>query len=520
MGSTRCSGGARRRLIAALAVIGGFCQSANGADWLRAETDHFVIYSDVGRSATREYLEQLEAFKFLSEMLLGSGEESAARTARFTIYLLEDRDDLRVVRPDFHQYVAGVYLHCIEGAQAYAYQPPTALGEQEAGLRVLLHEYAHHVMYSRLRGFYPAWYVEGFAEYLSTVSLRGNVYSIGASQQERLLWLESASRVWIGWDVMLDPKRFAEAVKAKQVDSLQFYAQAWLLAHYMLSDSDRVKGFNQYFESVGRGEDALPAFEAATGMTAAKLDKALRAHMRRLPGMRVKVPQLPEAAVRIAELPKEQGDYLLSASVNRTCPAQEQGKHILESLRAMKAKHDRETAFRIELSRAELLFGDRESARKELELLVKQEPSNFDVLYLLGRSYYEAAQTSDAQRADLMTKASREFLIAYRLDKLYAPNLYFLAKSLDDYSTPSKAVVNSAMGAAVLAPSVFEYAMHAATISLRAGDREAAVHVLQPFASNPHSPELAGQVAAMIDAIRDGKDLPEVMDTISEKPAE
>jgi hypothetical protein len=120
-----------------------------------------------------------------------------------------------------------------------------------------------------------------------------------------------------------------------------------------------------------------------------------------------------------------------------------------------------------------------------------------------------------------MAKANRELLTAYQLDRLNAPNMFFLSKSLDDGGTPGKAMLNASMGAAVLLPSVHAYAVNAAMIQLRAGNPTAAVHVMQPFASNPHDAVSSARVSAMINAIEEGKELSEIAATLTgESPQE
>lgn len=497
-----------------------FTASAAAEDWIRAETRHFLIYSNVGQSATREYLEQLEGFKYLSELLLGADPKSAPSSARFTVYLLDEREQLKTVRPDFHEYVAGVYLHCVEGAQAYAHRPLSTMGGQDTGLMILLHEYAHHVMFSRLRRFYPSWYVEGFADYLSTVTLRGGVYRVGGGHNERLTRL-SDDAIWIDFSVMLDQKRLAEANEARRINSLQFYAQAWLLTHYMLSDSERTQAFNRYFELIGQGEDALTSFESVTGIEPAQLTRVLRSYLRKMPGVRITIPALPESAITITRVPKEQQEYRLTASVLTTCPRPEYAEKLLATMRGMQAKHSADAHFMTELSRAELLFGDAAVARSNLERLALADTAGFDTFYLLGRTYYEAAMDNPEQREVLMKKASREFATAYTLNKSNAPNLHFLARSLDDSGDePSQSMINAANAAAVFGPSVHEYAINAAVVNLRAEDREAAIRVLRPFASDPHNPTQAARAAAMIAAIREHKDIAAVMAAFAEKPEE
>jgi hypothetical protein len=371
----------------------------------------------------------------------------------------------------------------------------------DEGLQILLHEYGHHLMFSRMQRFYPSWYVEGFAEYLGTTRVHEGSFVLGDRQEERAAQLAAAPR-WIDFNVLLDPKRFAAAVKKQELNVFQFYAQSWLLAHYMQSDPARARAFNAYFDRIGRGEDGAASFEAETGMTPAQLRTAMGSYRREFAAMQVKVPARPNSTITLTTLPRGQGDYLIEAAALLSCPDEKHGRNLTERFRAMRAKRPHDLHLGVELSRAELLFGDPKVARRELEMLAGSDAPAFDVTYLLGRSYYEEAKQAGDQQQHWKNKASEQFLKAYQLDKTHAPNLYFLSKSLDTGGVPSKSVVNAATAAAILVPSVREYALHGALVNLRSGDRDTAIRVLQPFASNPHELDNATQVAALINSIR------------------
>ena len=65
--------------IALSGVLAAFLQSpdASAKPWLRGESEHFVLYSNLGQADTRNYLRQLEAFNYLSNLLLGTDPKSA-----------------------------------------------------------------------------------------------------------------------------------------------------------------------------------------------------------------------------------------------------------------------------------------------------------------------------------------------------------------------------------------------------------------------------------------------------------
>jgi hypothetical protein len=218
------------------------------------------------------------------------------------------------------------------------------------------------------------------------------------------------------------------------------------------------------------------------------------------------VPDLPDTDVSMTRLPKEQGDYLLEAAALQTCPNDKYGRKLVEQFRAMRAKRPNDVRLRVELSRAELMYGDPQAARAELESLAVSDAASFDVAYLLGRSYFDETKMETEEQVVLRNKASEQFLKAYSLNKTDAANLYFLSRSLDTETAPSKSVVNAGTAAAVLAPSVADYAVHAALVNLRGGDRAAAMRVLQPFANHPHKLEYAAKVSALIDSIRENEE--------------
>ena len=99
----------------------------------------------------------------MAELILGTNPKDTVASAKFTIYLLDRSDHLKTVWPDARRYVAGFYTHCVENAQAFVHAPQWFGAQMDYGLQVLLHEYSHHLMFSRMRRMYPSWYVEGFA---------------------------------------------------------------------------------------------------------------------------------------------------------------------------------------------------------------------------------------------------------------------------------------------------------------------------------------------------------------------
>ena len=487
--------------------------SAHAAEnWVRAESEHFIVTSSTTDAKTVRYVQKLEAFNTLTNMLLGGS--GGTTQAKFQIYMLADPEQMKVVRPNFSDYVGGVYFHCGEGSIAYAKAPGN--GRQEENLTTLFHEYAHHVMYQHARSYYPAWFIEGFAEYLSTAYPDRGWISIGESSDMRINTLGSDG--WIGFDQILNPKFRIDGDKHADPRTMgRFYAQSWLLAHYMLSDPARTKALYAYFTAAGGGADPIASWEQATGIKIDTLQRVLQRYSDNMFFMNVPLADYPESSIRVTRLPKGAEQYVLKASLLTTCPAWEYGKTLLAGIAAQQTALAGDPQYRIELAKAQLLFGDLGEAETALTEIHAAHPDDFQVNYLMGRVRTAQAEKAEGAAKSRLTDEARAFFIAaYRVNKLDAPNLYYLARSFNnkpDY--PDMNVLNAADSAHYLAPAVWEYAFFDFWVNLRNNRRDKAAAALAPLGNDPHNPAQAARVQKALEAIKAGKETNEVMKLLS-----
>ena len=487
--------------------------NASAESWIRAESDHFLIYSSVSEAKTISYVKKLEAFRTLTNMLLGSGEN--ASQAKFQIYLLSDPDQIRIVRPNFSRNVGGVYFNCAEGSSAYS-TAPGYLSDREQNLVILFHEYAHYVMFQHARSYYPSWFVEGFAEYLSTADPDKNQISVGESSVMRGHTL--AQNRWIGFDKILNPKFKANGDKNEDAWEIEsFYAQSWLLAHYMLSDTARSKALYAYFSALGDGADPIVSWETITGIKVSSLHRVLSDYRGAMYFLNVPVPDYAGSAIQITKLAEGTEQYILKGSLLTTCPDPALGKATLSSLAAQKSKLVGNRAYRLDLARAHLLYGDLSEAEADLKEMLASSPNDFQANYLLGRIRMAQAENNNgAAKSELTDQARAFFMTAYRANKLDAPNLYYLARSFNNKPNfPDTNVLNAADSAHRLAPAVMEYAIFDVFINLAQNRLEKAAAVLMPFGNDPHNQEQAMRVKKAIEAIKTGKNSDEVMKLLS-----
>ncbi|MDP9123384.1 MAG: DUF1570 domain-containing protein, partial [Pseudomonadota bacterium] len=340
---------------------------AQAANWSRVETAHFVITTDASARKVETYAQRIEAFRLVALMMLGADPTSTRTQGKFDIWLLRSQQQVQKLRPKFLQQMGGVYFTCEEGAIAYAsVQEPWARDDSDAGLMTLLHEYSHHLMFQSARAWYPAWYVEGFADYMSTASMDEGRVSLGNPHPWRVRWL--AQDRWLKFERVLAPQGLYAGDKVADEDDVQsFYAQSWVLAHYMLNDSERTRRFNAYFARVGAGEDPVAAFEPATGIPVSKLKQLLKRYLEEMPVIVIRNKDIPNVTAQASPLPEDTRDWLLNASLLRTCMGKPQGEQVLAQLRTQaSAPAGVSPELRLARDRAEILFGDAKAARDDL----------------------------------------------------------------------------------------------------------------------------------------------------------
>jgi hypothetical protein len=507
-----------KRILSALSASLAFAlvsPAAGAGDWFKVESDHFIVRSDGSEKEVQDDVRQLEAFRYLSLMLLGADLNNAPAQTKFEIYMLKKRSELLTVRPNFSENVAGVYLPCAEGATAYSILERRDWHEgADQAREILFHEYTHHLMFQYGRVLYPQWYVEGFAEYMSTARAEDGRILLGDKGMDSADTLNEDR--WLGFDEILKPSFNSSGDKNADMRAmLSLYAQGWLLTHYMINDDERTRKINAYFERIGHGEDPVAAFEPATGIALNTLPRLLKNYYRGLSVVRVSFKDMPAVNLKLEAVPAALSEDLLKASVLKTCPAKAQGETILAQLRAHDAKGSLPEQ-RLALARAEMLFGSTKAALDMLDAHSAEDEASFEDHYLRGRALMKNAGRLQGDAQDEMVLQARaEFVKAYRLKKLDAPNLYYLARSLA-IDGAGKSVLNAARGAHALAPTVPAYAFEEAYFDLSVGDRDKAANALAPLASDPHDTQGAARMRGVIDAIKAGKSLDEINGMLKE----
>lgn len=368
-------------LIVALGVL-FLLPAAAQAKWLRAESPRFIVYSDGSESALRDYVLQMETFDTLLRAKHGLP-EAGVPPRKLPIYLVRDREGLQRTWHKAGDAVAGYYHP--GGADTFA-----VASLDIDNTTTIRHEYAHHFMLQNFPSAYPAWMIEGYAEYYGATIIKGQFVDVGVVAQ----WRSDALRndKWMPIADVLANKR-----SARSDDWSSFYAESWLLTHYLMSDPARYAQFQTYASTVAKGGDPVTTMEKVTGMTTAQLDQALRKYMNgKLTGVRLKSPERIPPTITVTVLGPSADALLLDRLQIVGQYYKDANSGYLAMVRSRAARFPDDQLAVLTLGQTELELGDPATGKSLLEGWIAAHPGDAEALFVLGDHFVsKAAEEKD-----------------------------------------------------------------------------------------------------------------------------
>jgi Flp pilus assembly protein TadD len=488
----------RRKVLLGLALAVMAAASPACADWSRAESDHFIVYGE-GEKSVRSYAVMLEDFDSLLRRLHGRPRDEVA-PRKLPVYLVADLGELKRVFPPAREGMAGVYLPALTEVFAVVVRDgASGVYDLNKGDDTVMHEYVHHFMLQYYPSAYPAWLVEGYAEYYMTADLAPTRLVVGGVNRGRAFSLTQPS----GWIPMEDVlgKRPSD-LKVRDVYS--YYAQAWLLTHYILSDPQRHKLLGPYLDAMRGGRDPVVAWKDVYGDDAEGLRRKLRAYMdKTLPaGMLARLGPL-NPPMTVTRLSPAANSLILEGQRMKLGVAKGDAPKFLATIRTAAVKSPNDRFSRLILARAETIYGDRVAGEAMLNGLLAANPKDEEALVILGESRLAAGASDESKRAACFAEAAVFFARAFKINPDNPETLhgYAEAKALEPLTD---AMVDIRVKAAELAPQVGHLRLDAANALIQIGDPESARTLLTPLAGNPHGGDAAQAAIVLLKAI-DGK---------------
>ena len=463
-------------VAAPLVGLAGPAAAQRGGTWLRLTTSAFDLYGRVDAKTLMRLAREVEDFDQLLRTLHDVRARATART--LPLYILPNEADVRRVRPHGPR-VTGFYSAGVGEVFAVL----SIDGGEDRGRQVLFHEYTHHFMLRNAPAAYPAWLVEGYAEYFAPTRFTDNKIEVGVTSF-LVAWLRGA--VWSPFQDILGRR----ALTGKQEDITAFYSQSWLLTHYMMSDPARQARLARYAGAVAAGGDPVALMPEAVGVPLAELERILRSYMQALPGRRLPRPaNIATLDLKVERLaPSADALLLENQRLKMGVPTGERPA-LLALIRERAARYPGDRLAELTLARAENDLGDRSRAQALLRTRIAADPTDVEALQMLGWSCMGQARAEPALAKRWMEEARDHLAAAFKLDPENPLVLYDYALTRrGEPSYPSDNILNVLLKAQAIAPQVAAFRMGAVDGLVRRDRFEEAAVLLQPLLNNPHAP--------------------------------
>jgi tetratricopeptide (TPR) repeat protein len=481
------------RLLFALALVALTPASAL-AEWRRAESRNFVVYSDGSERTLREYTAKLERFDALLRSRFGGGQVEDIR--KLPVYLVDDDRALRIARPSLPEGIAGYYSSSEDDIFAILVR-----GQSD---NILLHEYGHHFTAQNGAAQYPGWLSEGFAEYFATatVSERGRA-TFGLPDAGRQYALQQNR--WLPMDQLLRAKGSFDIQDRTGLS--MYYAQSWVLTHWLLADQTRAQGLARYLPAINGGQDPVEAWQAIFGLTPEQLTTQLRAYSRgRLYYSQMDLPALaPEITVTVLS-PAADAVVLPMINARSPNPAEIDGPALLETLRAAAARFPDDPLALVALGRAEQNWGDEAAAEAALTRALERQGDHVEGLLLMadlaaGRGEVAADDVEGARQFRLANGFLRRAMEADPTDYRVYAALARIRRNAPDYPTQNDLL--TWVQAVNYAPQVMSIRGDAAIAMMEGRQYDVAIALLTPIVDDPHGGPGAQRARQMLGQIEE-----------------
>jgi tetratricopeptide (TPR) repeat protein len=255
----------RKLLTGVAALAASLSATAARAEWHQATSNNFIVYSQSGADAARDFAAKLERFHYV----LRTFHRISATTMpnRLRVFLLSSAG--AVGRTAGSASIAGYYVPDARGlmlvgtsARGSNNNGDPRSAQSEANLEpesILLHEYTHHFMYQYFPAAYPTWYSEGFAEFWGATRFGPNdSVQVGGSAEHRFSTFQNLG--WLPLDRLLRIHNYREA---GGFNVFLLYAEGWLLVRYTFEHPDRQRQLQAYLRLINNGTDYAAAAQQA-----------------------------------------------------------------------------------------------------------------------------------------------------------------------------------------------------------------------------------------------------------------
>ncbi|MDR7156098.1 tetratricopeptide (TPR) repeat protein [Sphingobium xenophagum] len=357
------------------------------ATWWQAKTDHFTVYSEGKDKTLQDFAERLEKFDFLLRRLYGVTDPQ--RGSPVKVYLLSSDRKVQELAdsPNFRGY------YTTSNRNAYAFlSRETKNGRFGVGAEeILFHEYTHHFMLHHFPAAYPAWFVEGFAEFFSVVKFpKDGSIEFGHIPMARVPGLVLGQPYPLKQLLARDP----QGLNLRDGD--RYYGTAWLLTHYYFQhQSDRKAEINRYLTDIAKGAPDMDVADYFEGGLEG-LEKDLKAYMRQRHFISVLTPkELTTGAITLSPVDPAQAALIEEELRLTHRPKTENLPAITAAIRSVAAQYPDSAYALALLAEAEWKSEDKGAALAAADRAIAIDPQSSRAYAVRAEVLLERANDSD-----------------------------------------------------------------------------------------------------------------------------
>ncbi|NYT42757.1 hypothetical protein HZY97_18425 [Sphingomonas sp. R-74633] len=498
------------RLFALLLLV---MPVAAHADWYEASTPHFVVYADRDPDKLKAFATNLERLDRAIRLMVGGASAEMSNASRVTVFTVDDVPT--VARLIGRQGVEGFFIPRASGSVAIVPEQGSGGGDLALKpLQILLHEYAHHLMWSLDPNTgYPSWLVEGFAEFNATARF-GKDGSVTLGEPPLYRGVSIMGDVYLPMDKLL-------TVDSKTLDDSQmeaFYGRSWLLTHYLrLGAPQRSTQLSAYVAALKAGKSLREAAQVFGDLK--KLDGELEVYKKRhLSISTLTGAQLAIGPVNVRKLSPAAAATMEVRIRSKVAVSPETVQPIYADARRAAAPYPNDVDAQMVLAGAAIDAGDYAEAEAAVDRALATDPKLVRALTFDATARMLEARKAKDMRPETWNAVRAILSNANRLDPRDPLPLWLYYRTYGEQGVAAPEIAKDGLNSAfLLAP--YDYNLRMTTAAMYLGERNGtgARTVLRPFVNDPHSGAHGPLAAAMIEKI-DAGDIPGALAMLSRKP--
>lgn len=485
------------RSLLALVLLAVPC--AAHAEWYEASSAHFIVYSDEKPERLKQFATELERFDKAMRVLRNLPDAPAGPASRVTVFVVDDRADMARLFGNYS--IAGLYR--ARASESVAFVPRRSGSGSSLDLKpqqILLHEYAHHFMYSMAPdSAYPLWFVEAWAELHATARFDpdGSV-GFGAPPQYRAEQLMHGDR--------LRAERMLTA-RPRSLSGTEFsalYGRGWLLLHYLTFGGAREGQLKAYMAAINAGRNATEAAKVFGDLDV--LDRELgRYKLGAIRGVTVNASALPIGEVRLRPLTAGEAATMEVRMVTTRGVDDGEAPKLYEQAKRAAARYPDDAAAQRVLAEAAFDAKDYAGAEAAADRAIAADPRLIEAYLFKARARMEIAVKAGDRSKESWVAIRKTIAIANRLDPDDPEPLMVYFESYPKAGeAPTRVARQGLYRAFALAPQDATLRVNAARSWLEEGQAEHAAILLRPLAFSPHGGDRAERIARVLAAVDAG----------------